>query len=172
MLQLCRAFAPAPANRQTRPSLQPASLGLLSDRRGMAGIPAASLLRCWAARFSRWEDNAAACALLQGWLLGADQGQQASVCAFLEKLDGFDLNEYIRAIHFDEIKVPTIPFQLPTARTYTGLSEMMTCELDFLKATVLSKSQAPVIMYSDMPMEEMAKDPEFPKKWMYGWALC
>ena len=76
------------------------------------------------------EDNAAACALLQGWLLGADQGQQASVCAFLEKLDGFDLNEYIRAIHFDEIKVPTIPFQLPTARTYTGLSEMMTSELD------------------------------------------
>ncbi len=117
------------------------------------------------------EDNAAACALLQGWLLGADQGQQASVCAFLEKLDGFDLNEYIRAIHFDEIKVPTIPFQLPTARTYTGLSEMMTSELDFLKATVLSKSQAPVIMYSDMPMEEMAKDPEFPKKWMYGMAL-
>ena len=116
------------------------------------------------------EDNAAACALLQGWLLGADQGQQASVCAFLEKLDGFDLNEYIRAIHFDEIKVPTIPFQLPTARTYTGLSEMMTSELDFLKATVLSKSQAPVIMYSDMPMEEMAKDPEFPKKWMYGMA--
>ena len=67
--------------------------------------------------------------------------------------------------------MPTIPFQLPTARTYTGLSEMMTSELDFLKATVLSKSQAPVIMYSDMPMEEMAKDPEFPKKWMYGMAL-
>ena len=117
------------------------------------------------------EDNAAACALLQGWLLGADQGQQASVCAFLEKLDGFDLNEYIRAIHFDEMKVPTLPFQLPTARTYTGLSEMMISELDFLKATVLSKSQAPVIMYSDMPMEEMAKDPEFPKKWMFGMAL-
>ena len=43
--------------------------------------------------------------------------------------------------------------------------------MDFLKATVLSKSTAPVIMYSDMPMKEMAKDPEFPKKWMFGMAM-
>ena len=26
-------------------------------------------------------------------------------------------------------------------------------------------------MYSDMPMREMAKDPEFPKKWMFGMAM-
>ncbi len=26
-------------------------------------------------------------------------------------------------------------------------------------------------MYSDMPMKEMAKDPEFPKKWMFGMAM-
>mgnify|MGYP006938598022 FL=1 len=26
-------------------------------------------------------------------------------------------------------------------------------------------------MYSDMPMTEMAKDPDFPKKWMFGMAL-
>ena len=48
---------------------------------------------------------------------------------------------------------------------------MMESELDFLKATVLSKSMAPVTMYSDMPIKEMAKDPEFPKKWMFGMAL-
>ena len=47
----------------------------------------------------------------------------------------------------------------------------MDSELDFLKATVLSKSEESVIMYSDMPMEEMAKDPEFPRKWMFGMAL-
>ena len=29
---------------------------------------------------------------------------------FLNNLDKFDLNEYIKAIHFDEMKVPTIPF--------------------------------------------------------------
>ena len=48
---------------------------------------------------------------------------------------------------------------------------MMESELDFLKATVLSKSTSPVIMYSDMPMKEMAKDSEFPKKWMFGMAM-
>ena len=48
---------------------------------------------------------------------------------------------------------------------------MMESELDFLKATVLSKSMEPVIMYSDMPLEEMGKDSDFPKKWMYGMAM-
>lgn len=47
----------------------------------------------------------------------------------------------------------------------------MESELDFLKATVLSKSSESVIMYSDMPMEEMSKDSEFPKKWMFGMAM-
>ncbi len=94
-----------------------------------------------------------------------------SLISFLEKLDTFNLNEYIRAIHFDELKVPSAPFQLPTSKSYFGLKEMMESELAFLKATVLSKSNEPVIMYSDMPMSEMAKDPEFPKKWMFGMAL-
>ena len=108
--------------------------------------------------------------LLQ-WLTRAPSPVKNSFSAFLEKLDSFDLNEYIRAIHFDELKVPSAPFQLPTSKSYFGLKEMMDSELAFLKATVLSKSKEPVIMYSDMPMEEMAKDPEFPKKWMFGMAM-
>lgn len=90
---------------------------------------------------------------------------------FLDKLDEFDLNEYIKAIRFDEMKVPALPFQLPVSKSYFGIKEMMESELDFLKATVLSRSNEPVIMYSDMPMKEMADDPEFPKKWMFGMAL-
>lgn len=66
---------------------------------------------------------------------------------------------------------PLMPFQFPTSKTYLGLTEMMESEIDFLKATVLSKSTSSVIMYSDMPMGEMAKDPEFPKKWMFGMAM-
>ena len=90
---------------------------------------------------------------------------------FLDKLDEFDLNEYIKAIRFDEMKVPALPFQLPVSKSYFGIKEMMESELDFLKATVLSRSNEPVIMYSDMPMKEKADDPEFPKKWMFGMAL-
>lgn len=112
--------------------------------------------------------------LLVKWLFNESSEitrSEDSLIRFLEKLDTFNLNEYIRSIHFDELKVPSAPFQLPTSKSYFGLKEMMESELAFLKATVLSKSDEPVIMYSDMPMSEMAKDPEFPKKWMFGMAM-
>ncbi len=105
-------------------------------------------------------------AKIKSWLLKqpVQKAESNSVSKFLSKLDDFDLNEYIRVIKFDELKVPS-------SKTYFGIKEMMESELDFLKSTVLSKSSAPVIMYSDMPMKEMAKDPEFPKKWMFGMAM-
>ena len=90
---------------------------------------------------------------------------------FLEKMDSFNLNEYIEVIHFNDIRLPTVPMQFPTTKVYHGIPQMMEAELDFIKATVLSKSMEDCILYSDMPMEEMASDPEFPKKWMMGRAM-
>ncbi|WP_417136378.1 hypothetical protein [Ruminococcus bromii] len=112
-------------------------------------------------------------AKIKSWLLKqpVQKAESNSVSKFLSKLDDFDLNEYIKVIKFDELKVPSVPFQIPSSKTYFGIKEMMESELDFLKSTVLSKSSAPVIMYSDMPMKEMAKDSEFPKKWMFGMAM-
>ena len=112
-------------------------------------------------------------AKIKSWLLEqpVQKDESNSVTTFLSKLNDFDLNEYIKVIKFDTLKVPSVPFQLPSSKTYFGMKEMMESELAFLKATVLSKSMAPVIMYSDMPMTEMAKDPEFPKKWMFGMAM-
>lgn len=118
-------------------------------------------------------DSAALCQLLSGWLLNTNNvsPQINQMQSFLEKLDQFDLNNFIRSICFDELKVPTMPIQLPGSRSYFGIREFMTAELDYLKATVLSPSMENVIMYSDMPMEEMSKDPDFPKKWMFGMAM-
>ena len=118
-------------------------------------------------------DTSVVCEKIRLWLLNSQNRKKGedSLSKFLSKLDEFDLNEYIKVIHFDEMKVPGVPFQFPTAKYYYGLEEMMASELHFLKATVLSKSKKPVTMYSDMPMTEMAKDPEFPKKWMFGMAL-
>ena len=110
-------------------------------------------------------------ARLAEWLLSDTNTNAGPVRDFLEKLDQFDLNDYIRSIHFDELKVPTSPISFPTSRSYYGIPEFMNGELDFLKATVLSKSMEPVVMYSDMPIEEMSKDPDFPKKWMFGMAM-
>ena len=89
---------------------------------------------------------------------------------FLSKLDGFDLNQYIKAIRFDEMKVPTLPFSLPSSKHYYGLEEIKNGELDFLKATALSKSKQSVFMCSDMQMDDMACDMDFSKKYMFGLA--
>ena len=94
--------------------------------------------------------------VVKKWLLAKHNNNSKSIKDFLTKLNDFDLNEYINTIHFNDLKVPTVPFQLPGSRFCTGLNDMMNVELDFLKATVLSKSTEPVYMYSDMPMEEMA----------------
>ena len=129
---------------------------------------AAALLGCAAEDLG---DRAAYCRRVQDWLLGSHAPREDSVSRFLTKLDEFDLNAYIRSVHFDELKVPVAPFQLPTSRSYSGLRQMMDSELDFMKAAVLSRSTEPVFLYSNMPMTEMAQDPEFPKKWMFGMAL-
>ncbi len=93
------------------------------------------------------------------------------VSAFLKALNDFDLNKYISAIHFDELKVPSVPFSLPTSKYYYGVEAMKKGEIDFFKATVLSRSTKPVFLYSDMPMDDMAADIEFSKKYMFGLAL-
>ena len=90
---------------------------------------------------------------------------------FLSNLDKFDLSEYIKAIHFDEMKVPVVPFYKAFSKTYYGVEEMKKGELDFFKATVLSKNNDSIFMCSDMPMEDMAQDVEFGKKWMYAIAI-
>ena len=87
---------------------------------------------------------------------------------FLNNLDKFNLNDYIKAIKFDELKVPTVPFYITKTKNYFGLEEMKKAELDFLKGTVLSKNNEDIFMCSDMPMEDLAKDIDFSKKWMFG----
>ena len=106
------------------------------------------------------------------WIINNSKDENKEVANFLNKLDDFDLNDYIKSIKFDELKVPTIPFYKAKTKNYYGLEEMKKAELDFFKATVLSKSKEDIFMCSDMPMEDMAKDLDFSKKWMFGVAMC
>lgn len=64
-------------------------------------------------------DSATLCQLLSGWLLNTNtiSPQINQMQSFLEKLDQFDLNNFIRSIRFDELKVPTMPIQLPGSRS-------------------------------------------------------
>lgn len=108
---------------------------------------------------------------LREWLNSSMPDGVDYVSAFLRKVDSFNLDDYIRAIHFDSFKVPKVPFQLPVSRHYYGLKEMREGELDFLKHTVLSKSMKALYICSDMPVEDMAADKDFAKKYMFGLAM-
>ncbi len=108
---------------------------------------------------------------LQNWLCLASLEKADYVSGFLKKMDEFNLDDYIRAIHFDSLKIPKVPFQLPVSRHYYGLKEMREGELDFLKHTIFSRSSEPLHLCSDMPVEDMAADVVFAKKYMAGLAL-
>ena len=111
------------------------------------------------------------------WLLSESDGVHSpnhkprhvsNISSFLIKLDEFNLDDYIKVIHFDELKVPTIPFHLPTTKIYNGIQQMREGELDFFKITVTSKSAKSILMCSNMPLLDMAEDIEFNKKWMFA----
>lgn len=123
------------------------------------------------------EPNSYYSAICQWLLPGCDkstaplkikQSSASDISQFLVKMDAFDLEDYIRVIHFDKIKVPTLPLHLPSTKTYYGIEKMREGELDFFKITVTSKTTEPIFMYSDMPMIDMAESNDFNKKWMFA----
>lgn len=89
---------------------------------------------------------------------------------FLKKLDEFDLNDYIKAIKFDKLKVPTMPSGLPKSKLYYGLDGFKKSQLDVIKSIALSKSKENVFFYSNMSMVEASEDLEFTKKFIFGLA--
>lgn len=105
------------------------------------------------------------------WFQTSHHREAREVQQFFTQLDQFDLNTYMKSIHFNTIKVPSVPIRLPTSQTYYGIKQMREGELSFLKSTALSKSEEDVFMYSNMPMEDMAKDMNFNKQWMFGIAV-
>ena len=105
------------------------------------------------------------------WLLN-NKSSKNYIDDFLNNLDNFNLDKYIKAIKFDKLKVPSIPFYKIKSKNYYGIDEMKKGEIDFFKSSILSKSKEDIFMCSDMPMEDMAKDVTFGKKWMFAIAMC
>lgn len=108
---------------------------------------------------------------LRDWFSTNFSKKDDKIESFLKNLDEFDLQQYINKIHFNDLKIPFVPFYKAISKNYYGIEEMKEGELDFFKATVLSKSTDDVFMCSDMPMEDMAQDIEFGKKWMFAIAM-
>ena len=109
---------------------------------------------------------------LFSWLTSETVQEKSQMSKFLYSLDSFNLDDYIKVIKFNELKIPNIPFYKVKNKNYYGIEEMKQGELNFFKGTVLSKSKEDIFMCSDMPMEDMAEDIEFGKKWMFAIAMC
>ena len=109
---------------------------------------------------------------LFNWLTSEIVPVKNQISDFLHHLDSFNLDDYIKVIKFDELKVPSIPFYKAKTKHYYGIEEMKQGELNFFKGTILSKSKEDIFMCSDMPMEDRAKDIDFGKKWMFAIAMC
>ena len=105
--------------------------------------------------------------------LNTDSAKQnkESISSFLSKLDEFDLNDYMKQVHFDKIKVLTSPVKPSGSKHYSGPEGMKKAELAFLKRTILSPTKDDVWEFSDLPFKELATDKKFSKSWMTGLAM-
>ena len=86
--------------------------------------------------------------------------------SFFQKLDGFDLNDYIKAIKFDKLIVPTLPKILFKTKIYYGFEGCKEAQLEVLKQIAFSKNKEEIFWYSNLPFDEMSKDLKFSKKYM------
>ncbi|MBQ6312690.1 MAG: hypothetical protein IJJ07_00455 [Lachnospiraceae bacterium] len=90
---------------------------------------------------------------------------------FVDMINSFDFDAFVKEIGYDTLKVPKAPFMRRFSKVYSGLEPMKQADLDWLKATVLSRADDDVIIFSDMPISEMGTDEEFVKKYSLGLAM-
>jgi len=108
---------------------------------------------------------------LSDWLVKRTLKNENSIKHFLEKLNDFNLEEYIAAIRFNDIHIPKAPFSLPVKKYYCGFEEMRTGTVEFLKIVATSKKVGTVTIFSDFTIEKLSEDVSFSKKWMFGLAM-
>lgn len=130
--------------------------------RDLLGVPASE----------KFESYDSFCTLLKGYILNNDNvSEDKNVAVFLKYVDEFDLNDYIRSIHFDEIKLPNVPFSIPKTKVYFGADGHKQAELDLLKLVISSKSNEPIFLFSDFELSDLINDVEFTKKFMTALAM-
>lgn len=109
--------------------------------------------------------------LLSSWLISKKSKKENTIIHFLDKLNDFNLEEYIAAIRFNDIHIPKVPFALPVKKYYCGFEEMRKGTVDFLKMIATSKKVGAINIFSDFTIEKLSKDVNFAKKWMFGLAM-
>ena len=117
---------------------------------------------------------------IAAWLCSADDAARtrgAGLEPFLRKLDEFDLDTYLAAMHATQEGPATNPkasredMPAPFA-LYTGIDGFCQAELDFLGCAATEPAGTSVVMFSDMPMQDkLQARPDFPAKWLAALAV-
>lgn len=99
-------------------------------------------------------------AKLKSWLLERHTDYNKIIRDFLCKLNDFSIDDYFGE-DLSKIKIPTTPIILRNGKNYYGVEGRKASEKDFIKITLLSKSEEPIFFYNDLPMTKAAEDEEF-----------
>ena len=91
---------------------------------------------------------------------------EGTINSFFQKLDSFDLNDYIKSIKFDKLFVPTLPKVLFRTKTFYGINGFKEAQLEVLKQIAFSKTKSEVFWFSCMPIDDASKDVKFYKKYI------
>lgn len=107
------------------------------------------------------------------WILNNinDIDYSNEIHSFLTKMDHFDLEQYIKDIKFDKIKIITSPVKINKEKTYYGMDGYKKSQLDTLKLIILNKNSSDIFFYSNITIMEASKDLTFLKKFMIGLAM-
>ena len=105
------------------------------------------------------------------WMLSSPhENNLTNIETFLYKLDTFKLEDYVSK-DFNKIKIPTSPVIFKNSKTYFGSTGRKKAEAEFIKTTLISKSEDPIFYYNNMPIEKIATDTDFKDKWILAITL-
>lgn len=90
-----------------------------------------------------------------------------SMINFLNSLDNFDYKDYLNTDYIHDNKLSPDSHQIPFSKHYVGIENMKKGEIDFMRATILSKTTDDIYMYNDMSMMDMI-DENFLMEYMKG----
>ena len=127
----------------------------------------ASLFNC---PISDLNDNGSIVNVFVKWITTSHLDNKQDVFNFLSVLDNFNLKDYINT-DFDKVKVPTVPVIFKNSKVFYGMDGRKKAEGEFLKTTLLSKSQEPIFFYCNLPISEIAEDEDFNQKWILAMTM-
>lgn len=110
---------------------------------------------------------------ISDWILENtnDMDYSKEINSFLTKMDSFDLEQYIKDIKFDKIKIINSPIKINKEKMYYGMDGYKKSQIDALKIIILNKNSSDLFFYSNMTIMDASKDSAFVKKFMIGLAM-